>query len=231
MNKFSLAITNWNRDEMLMESFAQVLNDERITEIVILDDHSDNEIYESVKSKLEPLKPKVKLFRNPINIGMALAKRKAISLCENDWVIIFDSDNRLNIDYVDSVAKLPLSKNVIYMPEWAMPTFDYRQYRGIIFDRDNIKEFLNRPMFSALLNTCNYVVHKETYLYNYEHNKEVHQTDTIWHLYSHMRRDGQFFVVLGMNYMHRTHSGSGWLSEAAYNTVKGNEILELIRAL
>jgi glycosyltransferase involved in cell wall biosynthesis len=45
MRKISLCLTNYNRKELLMESFAHVLNDERISEIIISDDHSDEDIY------------------------------------------------------------------------------------------------------------------------------------------------------------------------------------------
>lgn len=41
----TLALTHWNRFDMLCESFAQVIDDERIGEIVIVDDHSDDGSY------------------------------------------------------------------------------------------------------------------------------------------------------------------------------------------
>ena len=45
----SLCITNHNRDKMLIESFQQVLNDDRVSEIVIVDDYSEDRYYNRVK--------------------------------------------------------------------------------------------------------------------------------------------------------------------------------------
>ena len=41
----TLAITTYNRIDMTVKSFAQVLDDPRITEIVIVDDHSTDQIF------------------------------------------------------------------------------------------------------------------------------------------------------------------------------------------
>src|SRR5690349_2792113 len=92
MRKISVAITNYNRSTLTIESFIQVLDYHRISEILILDDCSEQSHFNTLKSLL-PVSPKIKLLRNDQNLGMSLNKAKAIRLCEEEWVAILDSDN------------------------------------------------------------------------------------------------------------------------------------------
>jgi len=68
MRTLSLCITNHNRDLMLFESFEQVLDDDRVSEIVIVDDKSKSIHWEKVRSYCKD-KPKIKLFQNRNNLG------------------------------------------------------------------------------------------------------------------------------------------------------------------
>lgn len=45
----SLAITHYNRYEMVVESFAQVIDDVRLSEILIMDDCSTDGSYEKLR--------------------------------------------------------------------------------------------------------------------------------------------------------------------------------------
>lgn len=229
----SLCITTYNRFEMLMESFAQVLNDDRISEIVIVDDCSDTAIYDKILSATFDM-PKVRLIRNGENLGMSLNKKKVIEAAKNEWVCIFDSDNVISPDYLDALYKNvqpDFDETTIYCPSFAKPQFDYRAFSGWGIDKDNSCTFLNKPLAGPVLNTCNYVVNREQYLKVYEHNPAMKGTDTIWFNYLWLKAGNSFYVVPGMEYMHRVHDGSGFLQDCSYNMKKAKEIKELIKQL
>jgi|SRR6476646_3803266 len=241
----SLCITTYNRYEMLIESFAQVLNDDRISEILIVDDCSDIAIYDKILSVVFDM-PKVRLIRNSENLGMSLNKRKAIEAAKNDWCIIFDSDNIITSSYLDALFKAcnfhaaALRKKgineqywfdttTIYCPSFAKPQFDFRKYEGWhVLHAGNI---MQEPMGECLFNCCNYVVNRDEYLRVYEHNPAMKGTDTIWFNYLWLKAGNSFYVVPGMEYMHRVWDGSGFLQDVHYNMKRAKEIKELIKAL
>lgn len=227
----SLCITTYNRFELLVESFIQVIDDARITEIVIGDDGSDNSTYEKIISFCKEY-PKIKLFRNEQNVGMGENKKRVIEAASNDWCILFDSDNILESSYIDAYINQHRYPDVIAVPEFAVPQFDYRQFSKWLISKNNIKYcFGMASMFECLLNTCNYVVNKSHYLQVYQPNAEMKGTDTIWFNYLWLRSGRSFFVVPEMQYFHRDHADSGFRKDLNYNMQKAKEIANLIRQL
>ena len=107
----SISIPSFNRSDLTIRSFISVLNDSRVSEIVINDDASNIDIYDDLCSKVKSLEnDKIKVFRNSENIGSFLNKRKSVSLSTNEWVILLDSDNIVNTDYLDINAVFPFHK-------------------------------------------------------------------------------------------------------------------------
>jgi glycosyltransferase involved in cell wall biosynthesis len=220
---------------MTIESFAQVLDDPRIDDIVILDDCSTDGSYEKLVKHFSGVE-KVRVIRQVKNRGMSLNKRDAIAYAKNDWAIIFDSDNILGKDYLDAFlqiikTEIPLYANFIYCPEFAKPKFDYRGYAGNVFDAKYASTFIAEDKFNMLLNTCNYVVNKSFYLASYETNAAHLASDTIWHNYNHLKFGGRFYVVPNMQYFHRVHPGSGFLKDIGYNMKQAEKIRKMIMAL
>lgn len=227
----SLCITNYNRYEMLLESFAQVVNDDRISEIVIVDDCSTDEIYGKVLAAVYDM-PKVRLYRNQDNLGMSRNKARSLELATNDWCIIFDSDNVIGSDYLDALLKIPLHiEYTIYCPSFAKPQFDYRLYQDFWFTPDRAAINIGNSNVEMLFNTCNYFVNRAEYLKVYQHNPDMKGTDTIWFNYLWLKAGNSFYVVPGMEYMHRVHEGSGFLADCEYNMKRAKEVKELIKAL
>lgn len=226
----SLCITTYNRFELLMESFAQVLNDNRISEIIIVDDCSEIEYYDKIAAATVNM-PKVKLHRNPHNLGMSLNKKRAVELAKFPWVILFDSDNIITPEYLDPIPR-ELDAKCIYCPSFAKPQFDYRLFAGtkIRSAAANIA-IRSGNMGECLFNTCNYIVNRDEYLKAYLHNPEMKGTDTIWFNYLWLKSGNSFYVVPGMEYYHRVHEGSGFLADCDYNMRKAKEVKELIKAL
>lgn len=227
----SLCLTNFNRFEMLIESFEQVIDDNRISEIIISDDSSNDGSYEKLEYFFRN-NDKVKLFRNLENIGMSLNKKLAIQRASNSTCILFDSDNVISVDYLDSIAESDLSSSeVINVPEFAYPDFNFTKYSGKYISSKEAKCFMTDPMFRCLLNCCNYVVNRKSYLEVYKYDETVRQADTIAFNYRWLQKGYSFYVVPGMRYFHRVHKNSGFLENINYNMQQAkyfeNKILEL----
>lgn len=232
MRKYSLCLTNYNRVELLLRSFQLVLSDPRIDEVIICDDASDADILFNLRKRIEDLlNPKVKLIVNQGNIGMAANKFKSVSLAQNEWVILFDSDNILGPDYLDALDNEKLLPHYIYMPDFAKPNFDYREFSGHEIATWKAQTLIDNNMFGCLLNTCNYVVNKQNYLSTWEYNAAIKGTDTLWFNYLWLKSGRHFKVVRGMQYEHTVHDGSEWLKHANYNMFMGTEIMDSIKEL
>lgn len=244
----SLCITTFNRFELLKESYAQVIDDPRISEIIIVDDCSTEP---GIKEKVNSLAGgKVKVFHQVQNRGMSRNKADAIGYALNEWAIIFDSDNIIGRDYLDAFYKMierfPTEEdgspacNAIFCPDFAKPNFDYRSFNcrnsgigirsGIYGARESSFEIEN-DSFNCLCNTCNYIVNRDFYLKTYQYNPKHIASDTIWHNYNHLKAGGLLVVVPGMQYEHRTHKGSGFLQGVDHNMRMQAEVRKMIMEL
>lgn len=183
----------------------RVLGNPMINEVVIVDDCSAPEIYEKLQGILPKLPhgEKIKLYRNEVNLGMARNKLEAVSKAKNEWCILFDSDNTLDIDYLAALEQVSqanaLDEQRIYMPDFARPRFDFNKLSAFVITKGNIKGlFKDHRIMGALMNTCNYVVHRERYIKTWEANAEIKGTDTIWFAYLWLKAGGSVYVVRGM---------------------------------
>lgn len=231
----SLAITTYNRIDLVIESFSKVYDHPMIDEIVICDDASETECFLKLGQLIcdHPAFEKIKLSTHSENLGMSRNKCKAISKCKNDWVIILDSDNVLEVEYVDALFNLGSSfgETFIFCPQFAAPDYDFSDLPTII-DKSNAKDLLHIKEFRIFLNTCNYVVNKEKYLEVYRYNQDIKESDTIWFNYLWLKAGYSFYIVPGMKYFHRRHAGSGWLNgDHEYNLKKADELQNLIKEL
>lgn len=232
--KLTLAITVYNRYELLLESFANVINDPRIDEVLIMDDCSKEEYWNKIK-ELPKFNDKIKVIRQLENRGMSVNKRDAIFNSKNEWVLIGDSDNIFDCNYLNALERIwnkpdQPNKFWIYSPSFAQPTFDYRKFEDYVFNVDDLPK-LNDPSCNCLFNTCNYVVNRDEYLKVWQENKEMKGSDTIWLNYLWLKSGNSFYVVPEMYYFHRVHDGSGFMEEVDYNMKKAEEIKNKILAL
>lgn len=257
--KLSLCITTYNRYDLTIESFEQVLFDDRIDDVVIMDDGSAPEVRKNLMNFLcelnnanNPAARKINLCFQDKNVGMSQNKRDAISKAKNEWCIIFDSDNIIDPSYLDAfydycggpemLSKLNDYEKFIFCPDFAKPQFNYREYRqggngheysyrsGIYAARESAVE-IKHDNFNCLMNTCNYIVNRDFYLKVYQYNKNHKASDTIWHNYNHLNAGGKFAIVPNMEYFHRVHPGSGFMQDVHYNIAKAEEVRKLIQQL
>lgn len=230
--KISLCIPNYNRVDMLLESFEKVYSDPRISEIIISDDHSDREVYYELES-LFKLMPKVKMFRNDVNQDCYKNKHTAIELATNDWAIILDSDNKIDSIYLNKLYDSPVWDDmVIYTPCFAAPQFDFRPYAGMVIRSDNVSEYIDKPMFEVMLNASNFFINRKRYLSIWDESVDPVTSDSIYFTYKWLEDGSVIHVVDGLEYFHRVHDGSHYKNNVA-RTPNGfhESILNKIRQL
>lgn len=228
--KISLCITTWNRDSMTFDSFRHVLNDDRISEIVIVDDCSNERVYQNLVFMCNGLE-KVKIFRNEKNLGCYHNKRRAVELASNEWIILFDSDNTLNTKYLDSIPE-ELSSATIYQPEFARPHFDFRKYSNHVFTKENAKNYSVQDTFTTMLNAMNFFVNREEFLKVFDTNKtEPWTADSIYFNYLWLKAGNSIFVTPGMQYDHLVHNGSHYKNNVHKTGNFFNEVKQMIKNL
>lgn len=196
---------------MTIESFYDVYNDERVGEIVIVDDASDLDIYEDLKSMCDAL-PKVKLYRNLTNQDCYRNKMTAISYATNEWCILLDSDNKIDKSYLDRLFEInEWDENTSYMPSFAAPTFNYEDYSGKVFSKENVAAYMDLPLFTTMLNCMNLFINKNEYLRVWQEIENPHTADSIFFNYCWFVADNKMYVVHDLRYEHKIHSGSHYI--------------------
>jgi glycosyltransferase involved in cell wall biosynthesis len=207
----TLCLTNYNRTDLLFESFAQVIDDDRISEIVIVDDHSDMECFTRVSEYCFQI-PKVRLYRNEKNLDCYRNKREAVSKASNEWVILFDSDNIMTKAYVDALFTVEQDwiapNNIIYQPSAARPHFIFTSYSGLIVDKYNVSLHIEESAFSTMLNAMNYCVNRDEFLRVWDGSVDPVTSDSLYQNYNWLKAGNSIYVVPGLEYEHRVHNGS-----------------------
>lgn len=204
----SLVLTHFNRFPLLCQCVSHVIDDARIGEIVIVDDNSTDGSKERLISVFGS-NPKVQLVFNAENIDCYRNKKKAMEWAKNEWCILFDSDNIIKPSYLDVLYHIQnWRSDVVYCPDFAEPHFDYREHAGGIIDRTDIHQYVNRRNFLTALNTCNYFVHRETYLKVWDGSVNPHTVDSMFQMLNWLEAGNKLVIVPGLRYFHRVHAGS-----------------------
>jgi glycosyltransferase involved in cell wall biosynthesis len=191
---------------MTIKSFEQVLDDDRISEIIIMDDKSEAKYQKHLKELATH--PKIKLILNDVNLGCYRNKREAIFYASNPYVIIFDSDNVIDRSYIDSLFAMEWQPDTILSPDFAQPHFNYTAFSGLTITKENVKQYIptaSKTRFDCLMNTMNYFVHRETYLSVWDGSIEPWTADTIFQNYNWLKAGNKIKVVPGMRYFHDIH--------------------------
>lgn len=229
--KVSLCIPTYNRDNLLFESFEKVYNDERVSEIIISDDASDKEIFDSIFAKSKLL-PKVKLYKNLTNQDCYFNKYTAVSLATNDFVILLDSDNCINTDYLDTIFSYDWDNDVILTPEFAMPNFDFRKYRAALICKENVAQLIELPNLETCLNAANFFVNKNSYLEVWDGTVNPVTSDSIYLCLKWLEAGKKIIITPNLQYLHRVHAGSHYQTQN-HRTPNGfhQSVLNQLRSL
>jgi glycosyltransferase involved in cell wall biosynthesis len=226
----TLAIPSYNRSSCVIGCFEKVISDSRIAEVLIIDDSSDLEIYKSMASGIEKFRgseffSKIKIIRNDENLGSFRNKKKCVYESSMDWVVLLDSDNSIDIEYLNSLDGKK-DNSTIYTPSHAMcdsPYLNYTKYSGHIVDKTKYKKILTEEreqMWDCILNTGNYFFNKNTYLYCIDKETETLDSfaaDAFYLIYLWMKntQEGKLEVVENMKYNHSLSIDSHWVNNSA----------------
>lgn len=217
MKTITLALTNFNRFDLLITSFKQVLCDDRIAEIVISDDASSMLIYEKIVEHFKDVE-KVKVHRNATNQGVYRNKYHSVLHATSEWVIVFDSDNIMGVDYIDALyathEKRGWDSHVVYCPEFARPKFDYTRFAGHTITKANASMYFHWNQFDCLINTMNCFVHREEFLKVFDSQTEPIAADSAYFNYRWLMAGNRMYVVPGLQYDHLVHKGSHYVNNA-----------------
>ena len=204
MNRtISIVIPTYNRYEMIIESFASVLNDSRVSEICIVDDCStDNSIRLLVDHFFN--NPKVHIYQNTANQDCYWNKRIAVEYSTNDWCIVLDSDNIITPEYIDALYAIPeWSYDTVYQPVYARPHFDFRQFSGLTIDKDNLRDYIKSDTLQTAFNAMNFFVNKHTYLAAFDPSVNPNTSDSIYMAYRLLDQGNKYYFVPLLEYDHR----------------------------
>ena len=205
----SACFTTYNRTDLLFEAVDPFLKDERITDIVISDDHSSEDIYQTVCWKYNGV-DKVKIFRNEKNVDCYRNKALAVDRATNEWVFILDSDNIFSKDFIDRALEVPREKGMmrICQPVFAKPHFNFTALSGKTVDHQNVASLLDTGSLTTALNAMNYFTNRTAYLGTWDGSTDPVTSDSLYQNYRWLTLGGSIYFVPGMQYEHRVHSGS-----------------------
>ena len=234
----TIAITNYNRFEWVLNSFEKVLDDQRVSEIVISDDASNPDIFNQLSDALKDKKySKVKLYRNENNLGGFLNKKKAISLASNEWVILLDSDNSIDISYLDIVYEKK-DPTIIYCPSHAVcssPILDYTEHIGLL-NKNDFKHNLSQQIqiWDCIFNTGNCYFNKNLLLEALRKEGTLlnpYASDAYYFVYLWFKHipNAKLEIVPNLKYSHRLHPDSYYISMSSQSQKFIKEIIDDVK--
>lgn len=203
----TLCLTNYNRTDLLYESYRQLINDDRISEIVISDDHSNDEVYNTILWQAKAIH-KVKIYRNETNLDCYRNKRQAVKHATNEWVIIGDSDNIFTPEYVDRLFTKEWEVDTLWQPSFARPHFNFKAYMGHYISRRNVSGYMGDDTFKTMLNAMNYFVNRDEFLRVWDGSVDPVTSDSIFQNYNWLKAGNSIYICPGLEYDHKIHDGS-----------------------
>lgn len=230
--RISISIPTYNRDEVLFESFAKVYDDPRIAQISISDDASDMDIFHSVRQGCKPL-GKIFLTRNLQNRDCFFNKKIAVEYSDQEWTILLDSDNSIYKNYLDVLFSIPeWDEKTIYTPSFAMPHFDFRQYEGSMLTKENISEYIDKPLLETCLNASNYFINRAEWLRVWNGDVDPVTSDSIYVCYNWLAAGNKIYITPGLHYNHRVWANSHYRENISRTPPGFHEsILQKLRSL
>lgn len=161
---------------------------------------------------------KVRIYKNKERLFVFRNKINSVSLCKNEWCALIDSDNVIGHQYFKPFVRQKIAENVILCPENGFPTLKYGEFLGNDIDLKYATKNIENNNMVMLLNTMNYVFHRETWLQALNEairsDYEPLTADSAWINFNCMKNGMILKVVEGMNYNHTIHRGSTYMQHA-----------------
>lgn len=139
-------------------------------------------------------------------------KREAVSKASNEWVILLDSDNVIDVNYLDKIYNLkdtfestPWLPFQILQPSFAKPSFNFSEYQGMMITKENISKHIEYATFGTMLNAMNFFINRDEYLKVWDGSVDPVTSDSIYFNYKWLEAGNSIYVVPGLEYEHRVH--------------------------
>ncbi len=159
-----------NRWHYLKDSLPKYIENPHIDEIVIADENG----FDALQIKLHyGTCEKVKVHINSAPLGAGKNKMNAVSKAKNNWVALLDSDNFADTDYFTTwhnyIATHGLDPQTVYAPSVCHTkdghaNFDYSKHNDKALNKANFQQNYRDGLWEMILNTGNFIVHRENYL-------------------------------------------------------------------
>ena len=190
--KVSAAIPTYNSSKYLNSCINSLKKSKFIDEIIIHDDHSDEDDYEKIIKIVNKYKNTVniEIHRNSKNIGAFKNKFENIKKCKNKIVYQIDSDNLAssNLDKVFNFIYEENNSNILYLPSRIYQFKEYpksakffsilrKKFKVIytnedfVFDKDVFKKAISQDKkftinknINWILNSGNFIVNKSKFI-------------------------------------------------------------------
>ncbi len=219
--KVSLAFTTYNSANYMLQQLERdyfSMSGGLVDEIVIQDDFTDD--YNILKEKETE---RIKVFQNPHHTFPLLSRVNLLNNCNNDWVILMDSDNFLLEKSFEAIKGLNLTAGTIFVPGFAYPAFDFRsQYSDTIIDLNLAANRVSQPgvnWMDVLLNTGNFLVPRKEYL---EVAKDIDPSfsacpyEVIYFNYLWLKSGRTIFCSKDYEYEHSLRDDSFWRTHSGH---------------
>jgi len=213
-----------------MKCFEKILNDNRIGEILIVDDCSEMNDYLNLVEAVAEM-PKVKLVRNANNQGCYINKYCAISLAKHEYVVIADSDNVFDVDYIDAIYRYAWFPKVALLPDWAMPQFSYVHFGGEVITKENVAQQAQKKMFDCIINTMNCFYNRDEFCRVFDKETKRYADDSAYINYRWLNEGNKLFVVPFMRYEHTVHPGSHYQQYAKESAQRLDDLLNQFKIM
>jgi hypothetical protein len=245
IDKISLAIPFYNTSKYFLECIKYSIDDDFVSEIVVNDDQSNEEEWNNLNTIVSELNnPKIKLYRNPINLGGFKNKYKTVKKTTSNWVYLLDSDNYLDITTLNLIKDIENpDENICYCPQiMVMFNDDGEILREVNFDYpyDKIgfsesKKSMGDVNFPMFLNTGNYIFDRENYLSRmydlYTRQEDPLSCDCIAFQYNWMLVGGYTKIVSNLKYYHRLRNNSYWMTCGHNSDIKASYYINLFNSV
>ncbi len=213
----TVAIPHYNRGALIHQALHNALRDERVNEIVIVDDGSTPEQFALLKQNVEKFNTarKIHLHRREENRGAMWTKMECVERSSNPWVILLDADNSLFQIYIDEVFTLPDWKaDTIYCPSRAFPHFDFRELAGRTIDFDAACDLSRTGVLRRvyIINDGNYFLNRASYLETLKTLRDLRNdvADVMVVNYLWLSEGKKLQIMPKATYCHRLSASSFW---------------------
>jgi len=222
----TIAIPYFNNEKYLEKVLELPLSSDFVSEIIIHDDCSDRQI--------ESDHPKIKVYRNDVNLGAFKNKYLAVSRSSNEWVYLLDSDNYFFDNSLDVVKNISPQRGRYYSPSQLHLVDDgldvtlngkIVKYDFGLIDACRAKSLLleDNLDFHWLINTGNFFVNRDDYIESMKKvfedpNYPYFEADAIVFCYNWLKNGNSIEVVENLWYNHTLRSNSYSHSVGCRNT-------------